>query len=635
MADFLIYDLKVAALIAAFYFCYRLLMERDTWHRTNRVVLLSGLALSLVLPLCVITLHETVWIAPEGPLPSTEHDAMTIPSETEAGAFEIDWQRLLAITVVAGMAVRLFFIVNSFGQLQRLLRNSERHVLADGTVVAVTDEPVASFSWMQTVVMSRNDYEEQNPLLLIHERSHIRLHHSWDVVFVELLTVLQWFNPVVWLLSRDLRTVHEFEADEAVLSQGFNTAQYISLLMTKATGIQACALANGINTSEIKKRIDMMIKRKSPRLSWLKGLYVVPIAALSLAMTAKTVTDYRTLPTTAEEKPTEDNTPRKTTVMSDKEFITYVSDRKKAGATQSQLEREILSEGKGISRARILHLNQTYGVERHKDRLIVVDGKKLSQEEFEKMNLAKDNIDRVDVLDVGSAKKVYGERGRYGATVIQTTPPPGTYVGVVVIDGKIATKEEYNALLKNKAVSYDKRKMSSEEAQKKYGARGKNGAWIITTKPVTAKKQGAESVGDIVFDICEEMPRFPGGDAELMKFLAKNVKYPEVATEWDVQGRVIVKFVIEKDGRVTSAQVAKTTDLGEPSDIAVTAYSKDMTEEQRKEAEAQDAGIKAGAQAIKDEAVRVVNLMPKWQPGKQNGSAVRCYYSIPVTFRLQ
>ena len=594
VTEFLTYDLKVAVLMAVFYFCYRLLMERDTMHRINRVVLLVGLALSFVLPLCVITLHETVWME-KTELPSTESAIVhstrvtTLGQSTSVFWDTITWQHLLAIVVIAGMVLRLFYIIRSYRQLQHLLNRSERHTM-DDIEVAVTDEPTAPFSWMKTIVVNRHDHEEHNPLLLIHERSHIRLHHSWDIVFVELLSVLQWFNPVVWLMSRDLRTLHEYEADEAVLSQGFDTAQYISLLMAKATGIQACVLANGINTSEIKKRIDMMIKRKSPRLSWLKGLYVVPIAVLSLAMTAKTVTDYRALPNRATDN---------------------------------------LNEGKGISRARIMHINKVLGAERHKERLVVVDGKELSQEEFENMNLVKEDIAWVDVLGVSSAKKIYGNRGRYGATIIKTMTPPGNYVGVTVIDGKIATKEEYNGLLKNKNVTFEKFKMSPEEAQKKYGVRGKNGAWIITTKQAITS-DGADGV----FDICEEMPRFPGGEAALMKFIAMNVKYPKEATEWGVMGRVIVKFIVEKDGRLTEPKVVKTTDLDEPSDIAVTAYRKDMTEEQLKDAEAQDSGIKAGAQAIKDEAVRVVKMMPNWEPGKQNGQPVRVYYSIPITFRL-
>ena len=254
VTQFLTYDLKVAVLLAVFYFCYRLLMERETLHHLNRMVLLSTLALSMVLPLCVITLHETVWVEPQpaavvapGTTPAYEALGDRL-AETASAAW---WQWLLAGVIVAGMAARLLFLLQSYLKLYRLMASGEYYPMADGIRLCVVEAPVAPFSWMQTIVVSRHDYMEHNPLLLQHERGHIRLHHSWDIVFVEMLTVLQWFNPVVWLLSRDLRTVHEFEVDASVLSQGADMAQYISLLTAKATGIQACALANGINTSNV------------------------------------------------------------------------------------------------------------------------------------------------------------------------------------------------------------------------------------------------------------------------------------------------------------------------------------------------------------------------------------------------
>ena len=103
-----------------------------------------------------------------------------------------------------------------------------------------------------------------------------------------------------------------------------------------------------------------------------------------------------------------------------------------------------------------------------------------------------------------------------------------------------------------------------------------------------------------VFDVVEQMPSFPGGDAELMKFLHDHIKYPVVAEENGVQGRVVCTFVVERDGSITDVRVIKSVD---PS--------------------------------LDKEAVRVVKSMPKWIPGKQNGSAVRVKYTVPVTFRLQ
>ena len=233
MMEFLFYDLKVAVLIAAFYFCYRLLMERDTLHRLNRVVLLVTLVLSLVLPLCVVTFHETQWIEPLPVDNQVEPDVAELGQALPVVPARQWWQLALTIVVMGGMVLRLAYLLRSYAMLRRMLRSGEKHRLDDGVRLVVVDQPVAPFSWMNTIVVNRQDYAERNALLLIHERSHIRLHHSRDVVFVELLTVLQWFNPVVWLLSRDLRTVHEYEADEAVLSQGADTAQYITLRCTK------------------------------------------------------------------------------------------------------------------------------------------------------------------------------------------------------------------------------------------------------------------------------------------------------------------------------------------------------------------------------------------------------------------
>ena len=103
-----------------------------------------------------------------------------------------------------------------------------------------------------------------------------------------------------------------------------------------------------------------------------------------------------------------------------------------------------------------------------------------------------------------------------------------------------------------------------------------------------------------VFDVVEQMPSFPGGDAELMKFLHDHMKYPAVAEENGIQGRVICTFVVERDGSITDVKVIKSVD---PS--------------------------------LDKEAIRVLKSMPKWIPGKQNGSAVRVKYTVPVTFRLQ
>ena len=123
---------------------------------------------------------------------------------------------------------------------------------------------------------------------------------------------------------------------------------------------------------------------------------------------------------------------------------------------------------------------------------------------------------------------------------------------------------------------------------------------VLKAKEVIAQPEPPKEEETKVFDVVEQMPSFPGGPAELMKFLASNIKYPVVAEENGVQGRVIVTFVVERDGSITDVKVVKSVD---PS--------------------------------LDKEAQRVVKSMPKWIPGKQNGSAVRVKYTVPVTFKLQ
>ena len=447
MTDFLVYDLKVAVLVAVFYMFYRLLLARETFHRVNRVVLLATAVASFVLPLCVITLHKTVVVeaVPQVSIGSVQVDV--------ADAAEPDaplWPTLLPILYIIGVAVTLGHTLLSILKVLLLIRRSERHRQPDGVTICVTgNAAVAPFSWLTYIVMNRGDYAAQDAAILAHERGHIRLGHSWDVLLVDLLTALQWFNPAIWMLRQDLRAIHEYEADGEVLSQGINARQYQYLLISKAAGIGGYSIANGINHSTLKKRIHMMTNRKSKGSHLLKLLAIVPIVGTALALNARTVTDY---------------------VYDEPQKQQPVKKGQKAGAL--------------------------------------------------KVNNQK--------MQVVTSKKT------------------------------------------------------------------ENNSTITVNSPV------AEPAAEKVYDVCDEMPQFPGGTSELMKFLSMNIRYPKEAEEKGEQGRVIVTFVVGRDGTISDAAVRKSV-----------------------------------SPQLDAEALRIVNAMPTWTPGKQNGEPVRVKYTIPVTFRLQ
>ena len=545
MTEFLIYDLKVAVLIAAFYFCYRLLMERETMHRLNRIVLLSSILLSLILPLCVITLHKTIEVAPLqvvdhpelvitelGTISAEESVTPSIETNTTDLVKNIFQPSIIFVIFMIGVVCRLLYIANSFRHLRRMIKDSEQHSLEDGVTLAVVDLPVAPFSWMHTIVLSRIDYEECNPSILAHERGHIRQHHSWDIVFVEVLTALQWFNPVVWLLRRDLRTVHEYEADASVLSSGSDMSQYIQLLMRKATGTKACILANGINNSTIKKRINMMLLNKSPRRNSLKLLALLPIVGVTLALNAETVTDFVYK---------NDEPQKQVPIKKGKKSATI-----KTGNNQAVEVVEII-EPKSID----------------KDKIVI------SEQQEKEPNAA------VLILNT----KQEGEEP------------------LLILDDKIATIDQVRALPRDAVARVAT--MREKAAIRSYGEKAKHGALIITTGK-HQKEIDKELIGQPdVFDKVDEMPQFPGGMPAMMQYLSSNIRYPEDAKEAGAQGRVIVSFIVEKDGSISNAKVTKPT------------YS-----------------------SLDEEALRLVSAMPNFIPGKQNGEAVRVKYSFPVSFRL-
>ena len=287
MQDFLIYDAKVAVLIVVFYMFYRLMLSRETFHRVNRVVLLLTAVASFVLPLCVITMHKTVTLEAV-PTVSVGELQMEIAEEKP----EV-WQIVLPIIFIIGVVATLGYTLVSILKVMLLIRRSERHPQPDGTILCVTgNAALAPFSWMHYIVMNRSDYEERDAAILTHERGHIRLRHSWDLLLVDLLTALQWFNPAMWMLRQDLRAIHEYEADGEVLSQGINARQYQYLLITKAASIGGYSIANGINHSTLKNRITMMLHKKSNRSSLLKLLVLIPIVGIALALNARTITEY-------------------------------------------------------------------------------------------------------------------------------------------------------------------------------------------------------------------------------------------------------------------------------------------------------------------------------------------------------
>lgn len=293
MTEFLIYQGKAAIALAVFYMFYHLLLSKETFHRFNRIVLLGTVALSLVLPLCVITFKEVVVVP-----------AMTASSETFTGEVagtaaivpevsEPIWPVILCSLFALGALAVLVHVVFSIIGIRRMICSGSRQALESGETLIITETDTAPFSWMKYIVISREDYQSGYSQILTHEKAHVVLRHSWDILFVDMITALQWFNPAIWMLKADLRALHEFEADDAVLRSGAKIKEYQYLLIRKAVSKSGYSVANSFNHSTLKARITMMLNKKSSRMSAWKALYVIPLVGISLAATAETRVNYQ------------------------------------------------------------------------------------------------------------------------------------------------------------------------------------------------------------------------------------------------------------------------------------------------------------------------------------------------------
>ena len=276
--------LKTALLLAGFYSFFMLFMRKTTLFRLNRVILLTGTVLCLLLSLVRINVELS------GPLTEYLPVRIVLPEMVVSegvGAEEagFDWMHLLYCVYAAGCAAALAVFAVSLGRIRGLIRRYKGvRYCYDGdrcAVLHVMESDTSSFSFMNHVFIGSNDYGK-HPEVLLHECMHVRACHSADMVVMSLVCALQWFNPIVWVMRSEIRMMHEYEADEAVLKQGIDAVQYQLLLVRKAVGDHRFLLASSFNHSKLKNRIAMMKKIKTTK--WAALAYIACLPQLLAAM---------------------------------------------------------------------------------------------------------------------------------------------------------------------------------------------------------------------------------------------------------------------------------------------------------------------------------------------------------------
>lgn len=342
MSAFLVYILKVALLTAVFVLLYHLLLRRETFHRTARIVLVSSLIISYILPFCVITIHrpaqvvenrevaaiQTPAAVPATPtrhtaqpdiqpgdrqirqeqnqikesagtqaLPQQEvQQAVVLPDSNQTMPIpvrrHIDWVSVLMFFYALGVVCLLAFRILSAFKVNGIIRRSRIVKKKDGCRIVMSSENIRPFSWMNYIVLTE-DYMDLScaSAVIRHEYSHISHHHSIELLLFDIMSAFQWFNPAVWLLRHDLCCVQEFQADASVLESGYGKLEYEQSLLSIATGGISIPLVNGLGESYLSTRIRMMNRNLSGKGNLLKLIYIPLVMVVALILISNTVYD--------------------------------------------------------------------------------------------------------------------------------------------------------------------------------------------------------------------------------------------------------------------------------------------------------------------------------------------------------
>lgn len=300
MTTLLIHILKWALCLAVLYIPFTLLLRKETFSSLNRRMLLGIVAVSAMLPLFTVrfTIEKEIEVADATEPVATivaetnaaQQAAAAATSETEERSDKwqpFTWENA-AILYLIGLCTALIWESIGIARTRQAIRRCtiwrERR---NGMTIHCHANDTTPFSWFSHIVISQNDYNECGNEILLHEEGHIRHRHSWDMLFIGLAKTLQWFNPFIYMLSDDIKEIHEYEADRYVLEHHSDAGAYQLLLLKKAAQGRMFPLANNFGRSSVRRRITMMARKRSSRSRYAKWLYLLPISAACTAIFAQ------------------------------------------------------------------------------------------------------------------------------------------------------------------------------------------------------------------------------------------------------------------------------------------------------------------------------------------------------------
>ncbi|MRY75401.1 TonB family protein [Parabacteroides distasonis] len=601
------YLLKVNVAFVLFYAFYRLFFYKDTFFKLRRAILLAFFGLALFYPL----LNIQDWVRQQEPIADViyMYSAMLPEATAKAdAAASVDWYGwLLGSLGFIYWGIVAFLCGRFLVQLSSILwlaHTSERVVIHETPVYALR-KAAGPFSFFRMVFLHPESHsDKETDEILTHECTHVSQWHSIDVILSEMMCMACWFNPFVWLLKREVRHNLEYLADNTVIQSGYDSKSYQYHLLGLAHHQSVTTLYNSFNVLHLKNRIMMMNKKRSPGIVRTKYLIFIPLVGILMLLSnieavarltvrlANEATVSNAMVTATGILVDETGQPligASVVVKGGKERT--ITDRKGAFSLEVPANAILRCSYQGRESQEVLAADMTNNTHLS-----------LSSKSREMNEQVFTVVEKMPSFPGGDAELL-----KYIATNIkypkesQDNGEQGRVICSFIVgrDGSVNNPEVLRGvtpLLNEEAV----RVINTMPRWNPGMQRGKAVA-VKYTVPITFRlKSPVEEMKEETLTVVDVMPQYPGGDRELLKFIAQSIKYPTDAQEAGVQGRVICSFVVDKKGNIVEPKIIRGID---PS--------------------------------LDAEALRVIGMMPRWTPGRQDGKAVRVLYTVPITFRLQ
>lgn len=601
------YLLKVNVAFVLFYAFYRLFFYKDTFFKLRRAILLAFFGLALFYPL----LNIQDWVRQQEPIADViyMYSAMLPEATAKAdAAASVDWYGwLLGSLGFIYWGIVAFLCGRFLVQLSSILwlaHTSERVVIHETPVYALR-KAAGPFSFFRMVFLHPESHsDKETDEILTHECTHVSQWHSIDVILSEMMCMACWFNPFVWLLKREVRHNLEYLADNTVIQSGYDSKSYQYHLLGLAHHQSVTTLYNSFNVLHLKNRIMMMNKKRSPGIVRTKYLIFIPLVGILMLLSnieavarltvrlANEATVSNAVVTATGILVDETGQPligASVVVKGGKERT--ITDKKGAFSLEVPANAILRCSYQGRESQEVLAADMTNNTHLS-----------LSSKSREMNEQVFTVVEKMPSFPGGDAELL-----KYIATNIkypkesQDNGEQGRVICSFIVgrDGSVNNPEVLRGvtpLLNEEAV----RVINTMPRWNPGMQRGKAVA-VKYTVPITFRlKSPVEEAKEETLTVVDVMPQYPGGDRELLKFIAQSIKYPTDAQEAGVQGRVICSFVVDKKGNIVEPKIIRGID---PS--------------------------------LDAEALRVIGMMPRWTPGRQDGKAVRVLYTVPITFRLQ